>query len=107
MQFDAVFVSDRPGKAEVPSNGLADALGDALCTLTYRRVSAVAEGRIPLAKNTGDGSRKGAVKARVQALNPVTERYVKIDTNTGRIVDHKKTEGPYKGIRLVSASKKK
>ncbi len=57
-----------------------------------------------MAKNTGDGSRKGAVKARVQALNPVTNRYVKIDTNTGRIVDHKKTEGPYKGIREAKST---
>ena len=56
-------------------------------------------GKAPLAKNTGDGSRRGAVRERVQAFNPVTQRYVKIDTNTGRIVDHKKTEGPYKGIR--------
>ena len=55
-----------------------------------------------MAKNTGDGSRKGAVKERVQALNPVTQRYVKIDTTTGRIIDHKRTEGPYKGIRDAS-----
>lgn len=52
-----------------------------------------------MAKNTGDGTRKGAVKGRVQALNPVTRRYVKIDTDTGRIIDHKKSAGPYKGIR--------
>lgn len=56
-----------------------------------------------MAKNTGDGFRKGAVKERVQALNPVTKRYVKIDTGTGRIIDQKKTEGPYKGIREVSS----
>lgn len=59
-----------------------------------------------VAKNTGTGSRKGAVKERVQALNPVTKRYVKIDTSTGRIVDHKKTAGPYKGVREVTAKKK-
>lgn len=59
-----------------------------------------------MAKNTGSGSRKGSVKERVQALNPVTKRYVKIDTSTGRIVDHKRTAGPYKGVREVSASKK-
>jgi hypothetical protein len=52
-----------------------------------------------VAKNTGDGSRKGAVRERVQAFNPVTKKYVKIDTSTGRIIDHKKTDGPYKGIR--------
>ena len=60
-----------------------------------------------VAKNTGSGSRKGAVTERVQALNPVTKRYVKIDTSTGRIVDHKKSAGPYKGVREVSGSKKK
>jgi hypothetical protein len=60
-----------------------------------------------LAKNTGDGSRKGAVRERVQALNPVTKRYVKIDTTTGRIVDHKKTAGPYKGIREAKSPSKK
>lgn len=59
-----------------------------------------------VAKNTGTGSRKGAVKERVQALNPVTKRYVKIDTSTGRIVDHKKTAGPYKGVREVTTKKK-
>jgi hypothetical protein len=59
-----------------------------------------------VAKNTGDGARKGAVKERVQVLNPVTQRYIKIDTNTGRIIDQKKTVGPYKGIRTVAPSKK-
>lgn len=59
-----------------------------------------------MAKNTGQGSRKGAVKGRVQALNPVTRRYVKIDTDTGRIIDHKKTSGPYKGVREVTLPKK-
>ena len=61
------------------------------------------EGKV-VAKNTGDGSRKGAVKERVQAMNPVTNRYVKIDTQTGRILDHKKSAGPYKGIREVKGS---
>jgi len=60
-----------------------------------------------MATNRGDGGRVGAVKERVQALNPVTQRYVKIDTNTGRIVEHKKSPGPYKGIREVSSSKRK
>jgi hypothetical protein len=59
-----------------------------------------------MAKNTGAGSRQGAVRERVQALNPVTKRYVKIDTSTGRIVDHKKTAGPYKGVREVTTAKK-
>ena len=59
-----------------------------------------------MATNTGSGSRKGAVKERVQALNPVTKRYVKIDTSTGRIVEHKKTPGPYKGVTEVPTKKR-
>ena len=53
----------------------------------------------PMAKNTGTGSRAGTIKDRVQVKNPVTGRYVKLDTRTGRILDHKKSKGPYKGIR--------
>jgi hypothetical protein len=60
-----------------------------------------------VAKNTDEGHRRGAVKERVQALNPITKRYVKIDTNSGRIIDQKKTAGPYKGIREVSSSPRK
>ena len=52
-----------------------------------------------MATNTKSGSRNGAVKNRVQVLNPVTKRWVKLDTTTGRIIDHKKTSGPYKGVR--------
>lgn len=51
-------------------------------------------GKIP-----STGSRSGPVKNRIQIKNPVTGRYVKIDTRTGRIIDHKKSKGPYKGIR--------
>lgn len=57
-----------------------------------------------MAKNTGEGGRKGAVKSRVQTVNPVTGRYVKIDTETGRIIDQKKSDGPYKGVREVTLS---
>jgi len=51
-----------------------------------------------MAKQTSSG-KTGEVKGRVQVKNPVTNRWVKIDTNSGRIVDHKKTTGPYKGVR--------
>ena len=60
-----------------------------------------------MAKNTGDGHRRGAVKDRIQALNPVTGRYVKIDTSTGRIIDQKKSAGPYKGITVRKPAGKK
>ncbi|MGO1073980.1 hypothetical protein [Inquilinus sp. CA228] len=55
-----------------------------------------------MAKNTGQSSRIGPVKERAQVKNPVTGRYVKIDTSTGRIVDQKKSPGPYKGIKDVT-----
>jgi glutamate dehydrogenase/leucine dehydrogenase len=51
-----------------------------------------------MARNTKEG-RVGAVRDRIQVKNPVTGRWVKIDTRTGKIVEHKKTAGPYKGIR--------
>src|SRR5205823_3705952 len=54
---------------------------------------------ISMAKNTRPSARAAAVKERAQVKNPVTNRYVKIDTNTGRIVDQKQTLGPYKGIK--------
>lgn len=44
-------------------------------------------------------------KSRAQMLNPLTGRYVKIDTDTGRIIDTKKSPGPYKGIRDLTRSK--
>ncbi len=58
-----------------------------------------------MAANTGKDYRQGAVKDRVQILNPITNRYVKIDTNTGRIIDTKKTPGPYKGVTERKAQK--
>ena len=36
----------------------------------------------------------------VQACNPITKRFVKIDRQTGSIVSHKKTGGPYKNIKI-------
>ena len=52
-----------------------------------------------MAKTTNEGARVGAVRDRVQVLNPVTQHWVKLDTKTGKIIDQKKTYGPYKGIR--------
>ena len=52
-----------------------------------------------MAKRDQTGKLKGTISKRVQALNPVTKKWVKIDTSTGRIVNHKKSSGPYKGVR--------
>ncbi len=43
-------------------------------------------------------SKVNASATRVQVKNPITERWVKLDTTTGRIVETKKTPGPYKGV---------
>jgi len=52
-----------------------------------------------MAKTTNQGGRVGAVRDRIQVLNPVTRRWVKLDTKTGKIVAQKKDSVPYKGIR--------
>lgn len=50
-----------------------------------------------MAKNTGDGYRKGQVTDRYQQYNPNTDRYDKYD-GEGNYVDSKTTEGRYKGV---------
>jgi len=41
------------------------------------------------------------ISNRKQAKNPITEKWVKFDTSTGRIISHKKTEGPYKRVKKI------
>lgn len=50
-----------------------------------------------MAKNTGEGYRKGSVVDRTQNKAP-NGNAIKRDTNTGRIIDQKTTEGDYKGV---------
>lgn len=52
-----------------------------------------------MAKRDETGKLQGQVSKRIQALNPVTKRWVKIDTETGRIIAHKKSPEPYKSVR--------
>jgi hypothetical protein len=54
-----------------------------------------------MAKNgkTGDGHRNGAVKERSQVYNPKTETWMKRDANTGRFMDGKADDKPFKGVR--------
>jgi hypothetical protein len=47
----------------------------------------------------GDGHRKGAVRDRSQVLNPVNDRWTKRDTDTGRFMDQKTNDTPFKGVR--------
>lgn len=37
----------------------------------------------------------------VQVKNPKSGHYVKIDRSAGKILDHKKSLGPYKGIPVA------
>ena len=37
----------------------------------------------------------------VQVKNPRSGRYVKIDRGEGMILDHKKSEGPYKNVPVA------
>jgi len=39
----------------------------------------------------------------VQILNPKTKRYVKIDCDIGKVVGHKVSPEPYKGIPIREA----
>jgi hypothetical protein len=48
-------------------------------------------------KAASPGSRN-AKPTSVQVRNPITERWVKLDTKTGRIIDTKKSPGPYKNV---------
>ena len=52
-----------------------------------------------MAKRDSEGKLIGPISKRVQVKNPVTKRWVKLNTTTGRIVDHKKSTGPYKNVR--------
>jgi hypothetical protein len=54
-----------------------------------------------MAKNAppGDGRRIGAVRDRSQVHNPVTDRWTKRHTETGRFMDQKVDGKPFKGVR--------
>ena len=50
-----------------------------------------------MAKNTGQGHRKGSVSKRTQVQTP-SGNYVKRDATTGRFIDQKTSDGPFKGV---------
>lgn len=47
----------------------------------------------------GDGHRIGAVRDRSQTYNPKTNHWVKRDADTGRFIDQKADNKPFKGVR--------
>lgn len=54
-----------------------------------------------MAKNgkTGDGHRNGQITSRSQTHNPKNDSWVKRDTETGRFMDVKSDNKPFKGVR--------
>ena len=52
-----------------------------------------------MAKNTGKGYRNGAVDNRKQYYNGKIKRWVKVNDDTGQIMDVKSDEKPFKGVR--------
>lgn len=57
-----------------------------------------------MAKNKpyNDGQRKGAVRDRSQTLNPKTGNWTKRDSDTGKFMDVKQDNKPFKGVRKES-----
>ncbi len=47
----------------------------------------------------GDNHREGAVSKRSQVFNPKTETWTKRDSDTGRFMDGKADNKPFKGVR--------
>lgn len=47
----------------------------------------------------GDGHRNGAVKNRSQTHNPKNDKWVERDTKTGKFINQKADEKPFKGVR--------
>jgi hypothetical protein len=54
-----------------------------------------------MAKNPppGDGHRIGSIRKRSQTYNPVNDRWVKRDTDSGQFIDQKSNKAPFKGVR--------
>lgn len=48
---------------------------------------------------TGDGRRRGVVRKRSQVYNPQNDRWTKRDTETGRFMNQKADDKPFKGVR--------
>lgn len=52
-----------------------------------------------MAKNTGEGFRRGEVRDRSQVQNPQNGAWTKRDSDTGRFMDQKQDGEPFKGVR--------
>jgi hypothetical protein len=59
-----------------------------------------------MAKNTGDGYRRGSVDDRTQFKAP-NGNYVKRDTDSGRFMDQKSDGRPFKGVAQEKDGRRK
>ncbi|OYX77722.1 MAG: hypothetical protein B7Y82_07115 [Sphingomonadales bacterium 32-65-25] len=59
-----------------------------------------------MAKNTGDGFRRGSVDDRTQFKAP-NGNYVKRDTDSGRFMDQKSDGRPFKGVAQEKDGRRK
>jgi hypothetical protein len=51
-----------------------------------------------MARNTGVGFRRGSVDDRTQVHNPRNDRWTKRQVATGRFMDQKANNDPFKGV---------
>lgn len=51
-----------------------------------------------MAKNTGEGFRRGSIDDRTQVHNPKIDRWIKRDADNGRFMDQKVDGDPFKGV---------
>lgn len=58
-------------------------------------------------RKKGDSVRHGAVKKRSQVYNPGSDRFVKIDEETGLFLDMKADSAPFAGVRKSKKTKRK
>jgi len=54
----------------------------------------------------GDDRRHGSVKKRSQVYNETTDRFIKVDAETGRFMDVKDDNQPFVGVAGAAAKKK-
>lgn len=71
----------------------------AFAPLPFFNLKLLKENIVARNKPYGDNKRVGAVKGRSQTHNPKTDKWVKRDTETGRFMDQKADDSPFKGVR--------
>jgi hypothetical protein len=68
-----------------------------LCSFTKKATSRAELAEREMARNTGEGFRRGSVNNRTQVFNPRTETWTKRDPDTGRFMQGKEDGSPFKG----------